>query len=193
MNIVEQKSKVTIAVSGDAGSFSEEAALQYAGQEELEVEIIYVIDMEGVLAAVEEGRCDVGIFPVVNSSAGLVRQAFEAMGRHRFTFVGDFTFDVKQCLLMRKEIPRESIARIVSHPQALAQCGQYCAREFPHVPLQQWADTAKAARDLSMGILDPTTAVIAPVRCAELYNLAILQSGIQDAQPNVTTFVIVTR
>lgn len=184
--------KKIIAVSGDAGSFSEEAGLLYVNREHIEAEFLYAIDMEGVLAAGEEGRCNLGIFPVVNSTAGLVRPAFEAMGRHRFTVQSEFKLDVRQCLLARKETPREAITRIVSHSQALAQCAAYCAREFPSVSLQEWEDTAKAARDLRAGVLKPTVAVIAPARCAELYGLAIIEAGIQDAQPNLTTFIIVT-
>lgn len=193
MNTEERKSKIRVAVSGDVGSFSEEAGLLYVNREHIEAEFLYAIDMEGVLVAVEGGRCNLGLFPVTNSTAGLVRQAFEAMGRHRFTCVGDLTLDVRQCLLARPETPRESITRIVSHPQALAQCAQYCAREFPDIPLQEWEDTAKSARDLSAGALEPTAAVIAPARSAELYGLAILETGIQDVQPNVTTFIIVTK
>lgn len=188
-----EKSTARIAVSGDRGSFSDEAGLLYVNREGFDAEILYAIDMEGVLAAIEEGRCDLGIFPVINSTAGLVRHAFEAMGRHRFTFVGDFKFDVQQCLLARIGAPRESITRIVSHPQALTQCARYCARKFPGVPLQEWEDTAKAARDLSASILEQTAAVIAPARCAELFGLELVERGIQDANPNITTFIIVTK
>ena len=38
--------KVKIGISGDAGSFSEEAALQYAQRENFVPKIVYAIDME---------------------------------------------------------------------------------------------------------------------------------------------------
>ncbi|MEK7619267.1 MAG: prephenate dehydratase domain-containing protein [Patescibacteria group bacterium] len=182
-----------IAVSGDAGSFSEEAGLLYASREALEPQLVYAIDMEGVLAAVDNGHCDLGIFPVVNSRGGLVQTAFEAMGRHSFRLVGELWLEVQQCLLARRGVLRAEIKKIASHPQAISQCERYLAREFLGIALEEWEDTAKAARDLSTGVLDPSAAVIAPARSAALYDLDILERGIQDSRPNLTTFIIVTR
>jgi len=42
-------------------------------------------------------------------------------------------------------------------------------------------------------VLKKTTAVIAPARCAALYDLDILEKGIQDQHPNLTTFIVVSR
>ena len=74
-----------IGVSGDIGSFSEEAAFQYAKQVEMNPLLVYARDMEGVLAAIEAGSVDLGIFPVVNLYGGLVKPAFKAMGNYLFT------------------------------------------------------------------------------------------------------------
>jgi prephenate dehydratase len=52
--------------------------------------------------------------------------------------------------------------------------------------------TANAANQLHDGTLPKTTAVIAPRSCAELYDLAILEEGIQDLKFNFTTFVSAT-
>ncbi len=91
----------TLAVSGDAGSFSEEAGIVYASREGFESSMIYAIDMEGVLTAVEKGQAELGIFPVVNSRGGLVQTAFEAMGHHLFTLVDEIWIEVQQCLLVK--------------------------------------------------------------------------------------------
>jgi len=56
------KVKKIIAVSGEAGSFSEEAGLLYAQRLGLETEFNYAIDMEGVLSQVEQGRQTWGFF-----------------------------------------------------------------------------------------------------------------------------------
>lgn len=185
--------QLTLAVSGDEGSFSEEAGFLYCSREGVEPKLSYAIDMEGVLARVEEGEVERGIFPVVNSRGGLVQTAFEAMGRHRFALVDELWLEVQQCLLVLSGTLRASVTDIVSHPQAISQCERYLRREFPNALLKEWEDTARAARDLANGGLSQTTAVIAPARAAVLYGLEICERGIQDSRPNLTTFIIVSR
>ena len=185
--------KIRLGVSGDAGSFSEEAGRLYAGREGIDAEIIFAIDMEGVLARLDRAEIDLGIFPVVNSQGGLVTQAFEAMGRHEFKLVSELWLEVQQCLMVLPGLRRTEIKNIATHPQAIAQCQRFIKREFPEAKIIEWADTAKAARDLQAGLLPVATAVIAPARAATLYGLELLESNIQDMRPNLTTFIIVKK
>lgn len=183
-----------IALSGEAGSFSEEAALLFAIREgDKKPELIYAIDMERVLAALDRGEADLGIFPVVNSRGGLVQTAFEAMGRHLFTLVGELWLEVDQCLMALPGVQKSQIITITTHPQAISQCERYLRREFSGLTLVEWEDTAKAAKDLVGGVLPRDTAVIAPARAAALYGLSILARSIQDNHPNLTTFIIVKK
>jgi prephenate dehydratase len=185
--------KIKLGVSGEAGSFSEEAGIQYANKNQLNPELIYLTDMEGVLAAIENQSIDIGIFPVVNFRGGLVRMAFDAMGKHHFQVIDEWWLNVQQCLLVTPGTSQNKIKYLVSHPQAIAQCSHYIQKNFPNVQLTEWQDTAKAARDLSQGKLSPEHAVIAPKRSAELYGLDVIASNIQDDDPNYTIFIIVER
>ncbi len=189
--MVEQKIK--IGLSGDAGSFSEEAANLYSYREGFKVDLVYAIDMEGVLSRLQKEEIDKGIFPVVNSQGGLVRQAFDAMGRHHFKVIDELWLEVQQCLLVLPGLERNKITQVVSHPQALLQCQRYLQRAFPEAKLVEWADTAKAGRDLKAGLLPAASAVVAPARAASLYGLEILECNIQDMRPNLTTFIIVEK
>lgn len=183
--------KQRLAVSGDPGSFSEEAGLLYAQRMSIDADITFATDMEGVLREVTEGKADLGIFPVVNSRGGLVRMAFDAMGKYDFEVIGELWFEVFQCLHVLPGTKREEITQIASHPQALAQCDRYIRNNFPEAKLVEWDDTAKAAKDLSEGKWDKHTAVIGPARSAQIYGLETLESGIQDNHPNLTTFIII--
>lgn len=188
-----KSSKIRIAVSGDAGSFSEEAGLLYAQRNGINAQIIFKTDMEGVLAALDKKQADVGIFPVVNSRGGLVQTAFEAMGKHLFKYTDELWLEVYQCLMVKPGVTKKQIKKIASHPQALSQCERYLRKEFPNAQLIEWEDTAKAAHDLAKGIIKKDTAVIAPARSAQIYNLKLLAKGIQDNHPNLTTFIVVTK
>jgi prephenate dehydratase len=183
--------KTILGVSGDPGSFSEEAGLLYAQRVGIKPTLRYLTDMEGVLAALEQKKIDVGIFPVVNSRGGLVNMAFEAMGKYLFTMIDEVWLDVRQCLLAKPGIEVHHIKKIVSHPQAIAQCERYLSQKFKKASLIEWQDTAKAAKDLSTGKLGKMTAVIAPQRAARLYGLTVLIKDMQDNHPNLTTFIVV--
>lgn len=180
-----------LALSGVAGSFSEEAALIYAQRVGINPELVYSVDMEGVLQDMDDGKADWGIFPVVNSRGGLVQMAFRAMGKHTFELHDELWMEVHQCLMAQEGTTHADIRQIVTHPQAIAQCERYLRKEFPEVKLVDWEDTAKAAEDLAAGKFDSHTGVIAPARSAQIYGLELLAKGIQDNHPNLTTFIIV--
>jgi prephenate dehydratase len=184
---------IIFGVSGDVGSFSEEAALVYAKREGITPSLVYLIDMEGVLAAIENGELDLGILPVVNLTGGLVKPAFQAMGKHLFKPIDELWLQVQQCLLVLPGTKFHQISKIVSHPQPLAQCKHYLQKEFKNIELKEWCDTAKAAKDLAAGTLEAGSAVIAPEHCAEIYGLEVMAKNIQDCDPNLTAFIVVKK
>jgi len=185
--------KIKLGVSGDKGSFSEQAGLLYAQTVGLNPTLVYLTDMEKTLAAVSAGKIDIGIFPVVNFRGGLVKMAFTAMGKYLFTPIDEVWLDVRQCLLAAPKTKASQIKKIVSHPQAIAQCERFLQKNFSSAKLIEWEDTAKAAKDLAKGKLDKSSAVIAPERSAAIYGLEIIAKNIQDNHPNLTVFIVAKR
>ena len=180
-----------IGVSGGVGSFSEEAALEYCREEKIQnFELGYLISVENVLTALDKKEIDLGIFPIENSNGGVVLEAIYAMARHIFEIVKLFEIDVRHSLLVLPGIQKAKVKRIVSHDQALKQCRMYLKRKWPGVELQEYKDTAEAARDLSRGLIPKNSAVISHRRCAELYGLEILEENIQDLKFNFTSFLV---
>ena len=53
-------------------------------------------------------------------------------------------------------------------------------------------DTAEAARQLAI-YRPPNTAVIASLRCADLYQLSVLDESLQNLESNPTRFVVLAR
>lgn len=180
-----------IGISGARGSFSEEAARTYARKwlKNKRFSLDYLVSAENVLAALEKGEIDLGIFPIENSNGGIVIEAVYAMAKHRFTIRKLFEIDVHHCLLVKNGATTDSIKTIVSHDQALKQCRMYLKRRWPKVKLREYADTAKAAQDLASGKLSKNVAVIASRAAAEEYKLGILEESIQDLKFNYTSFI----
>lgn len=183
-----------IGVMGAHGSFSEMAGNEYLTKEHISGgEILPLITAEAVLTAVETGACDKGIFPIENSNGGIVIEAVHAMAKHVFVIEKMFELDVHHMLLVKPGMTASHITAISSHDQALKQCRMYIKRVWPDAEVVPYADTAKAAEDLSAGILPDTTAVIASRGCATLYGLSILEESIQDLKFNYTTFIVATK
>lgn len=178
---------------GAIGSFSQKAAETYIAEQKLtDATIVPLISAERVLGALEAGEIERGIFPIENSNGGMVIEAVHAMAAHRFTVETIFEIDVHHMLLVQPGVTAAEITTICSHDQALKQCRMYCRRVWPDVDLQVYEDTAKAAEDLASNTLPKSTAVIAAKRCAELYDLEILEASIQDLKFNYTSFVVAT-
>lgn len=192
--ILSPTMSISIGISGAVGSFSEEAARTYVEKEGISgYTLEYLVSVESVLENLEKGAINVGIFPIENSNGGIVIEAVYAMAAHRFSIEKLFEIDVHHNLLVAKGAHADDITSITSHDQALKQCRMYLKRRWPGIELVEYADTAKAAADLGKGVLPRTTAVIAPKRCAELYELDILEESIQDLKFNYTSFVVATR
>ncbi|PJC37152.1 hypothetical protein CO046_02045 [Candidatus Peregrinibacteria bacterium CG_4_9_14_0_2_um_filter_53_11] len=186
-----ERAALRLAVMGATGSFSEEAALQYIKNNKIEHhQLLYPVSAEGVFYLLDSRQADIGIFPIHNSTAGLVMESIYAASEHTFVIDDIFDLDIRHNLMVLPGVRKEAISAIMSHPQALAQCKGYLARVFPNVPQIESSDTATAAAQLSSGAtLNKNTAVIAPKRCADLYNLELLESNIQDLEINFTQFI----
>ena len=186
--------QIKIGVSGNKGSFSEEAANYYADKNNIkEYELVYLLNVDNTLTALNEGRIDMGIFPIENSNGGIVYEAVHAMSKHNFNIKNIFEIDIKMNLLVKPGTKASEINKIISHQQALKQCRMYLKRRWPDAELEEYSDTASAAKDLSDGVLPATAAAIAPRVCAELYNLDLLEESIQDLKFNFTTFIAATK
>jgi prephenate dehydratase len=183
-----------IGLSGVAGSFSEEAAVQYAQKNNIaDPSYSFLVSVENVLSALESGAIETGIFPIENSNGGIVIEAVYAMAAHMFTITSMFEIDVHHNLMVAKGVNPDEITAITSHDQAIKQCRMYLKRKWPGVEIEVYPDTAKAACDLAAGVLPRTTAVIASKRAAQLYGLDVIEESIQDLKFNYTVFISAQR
>ena len=140
--------------------------------------------------AVEKGECDFAVLPIENSYAGEVGQVSDLMYNGSLYVNGVYELGVNQCLVGVEGSSVATIKTVVSHPQALEQCNEYI---FDHDYRTKQADnTAVAARDIA-DRNDVTLGAIASAETAELYNLKILERGINKSTNNTTRFAVLSR
>jgi len=180
----------SIGIQGGKGSFSEQAATQFAINHGInDFNIVYQISSESVLNGLESDQTDYGVIAMENAQGGVVIESVEALARYRCSIIEMFHIPVDQNLLGVTGMNVGDITEIHSHQQALRQCKDFLSEYFWTRPLIEEDDTAESARRLSEGKLPKTAGVIANKACAELYDLEILQESIHDLKHNLTLFL----
>ena len=173
-----------VAFQGVAGAYSEQAVRQFFGPE---VESVSCRTLADIFFAVERQDADYGMLPVENAVAGSVTQSYELLMEHDLRIHAEMILRVRHMLLAIPGTQAGDLKRVRSHPQALAQCQRYLARQG--LEPEPAFDTASSARDLAAST-DPETAAIASELAAELYGLEILDRGIEDLSFNYTRFFV---
>jgi chorismate mutase/prephenate dehydratase len=142
-----------------------------------------------MLEAVLEGHADRAMLPIENTTAGSVYESYDLLLRFNLALVGEEIVDVRHCLLGLADVPLESLKRIHSHPQALAQCSEFLST-LKHCEGVSAANTALAAQ-LIRDLKDPTQAAIASEEAGAHFGLHVLKRDIANQPVNYTRFVVV--
>jgi len=153
--------------------------------------ILYFRTFEDVFNAIESGLCEYGVLPIENSTAGSVNQVYDLMMRHDFSIVRSVRLKVDHNLLARPGAKMEGLTEIISHQQAIAQCGAFLKR-FPGVKVTACENTAEAAKIVSESGRDDIAA-LSSRHCAETYGLSVLSPSVQDTHNNFTRFICISK
>jgi prephenate dehydratase len=179
-----------VAYLGPAGTYSEEALRASAppGVEEVPYATIY----EAVMA-VQEGAVERAVVPIENALEGAVAVtldtlALEATG---VRIVAEVVHPIHHCLVAVREVDLAAVARVVSHPQATAQCARFLRERLAHaerVVAPSTADAVLSLRDAPDG-----AAALGSRLAAELYGCGVLAADVEDHPDNATRFVWLAR
>ncbi|XP_047069084.1 arogenate dehydratase/prephenate dehydratase 6, chloroplastic-like [Lolium rigidum] len=183
-------SELRVAYQGVPGAYSEKAAGKAFSIKG--IGSVPCDQFDVAFQAVENWIADRAVLPVENSLGGSIHRNYDLLLRHRLHIVGEVQLPVHHCLLALPGVRKEDITRVISHPQALAQCEHTLTRMGLNAAREAFDDTAGAAECIAAnGLRD--TAAIASSRAAELYGMEVLADGIQDDCGNVTRFVMLAR
>ncbi|XP_022969552.1 arogenate dehydratase 3, chloroplastic-like isoform X1 [Cucurbita maxima] len=180
--------KPYVAYQGVAGAYSEAAAAKACPN----FDTIPCDQFETAFESVENRIADLAILPIENSLGGSIHRNYDLLLRHNLHIIGEVLLPVHHCLMALPGVRLESVRRVISHPQALAQCEQTLTKLGLNAACEAFDDTAGAAEQISLYNLQDTAA-IASARAAKIYKLEILANGIQDDSRNFTRFVVLSR
>jgi chorismate mutase/prephenate dehydratase len=182
---------LVVAYQGTDGAYSHLAAQHHFSGRGKEVEYRGHTTFPEAVEAVEQGDADYALLPIENTTAGSINEVYDVLAERDLWLVGEEVLEVEHCLVALSAVPLSHIRRIASHPQAIAQCGDFL-RGLAHCAVESWADTAMAARRVR-DERDLSLAAIASAEAARLYGLTILRRGIANQDANYTRFVAVAR
>jgi len=180
----------TVAFQGEYGAFGDEAVRAYFGRLQQSAEPRPYRSFSEVFRVVATGEVNYGMVPVENSQAGSINDVYDLLRQHDLFVIGEHQHPVNHCLLCLPGQQLSDIKRVISHPQALAQCDVYL-RELG-VEIVATYDTAGSAKMIREENLHGVAAV-AGIGAAELYQLEILARGIQTIKDNYTRFIVLGR
>ncbi|HET7206549.1 MAG TPA: prephenate dehydratase [Terriglobales bacterium] len=176
-----------VAIQGEAGSFSHEAA----GQMLPEYSVVPCARSLEVFDLVDRARVQAAVIPIENSLAGSVAEHFDLLLTRDVFVQREFRMRIAHNLMAIPGVKLGSIRRVFSHPVALDQCRDFFRRHRSIEPVPFY-DTAGSVKHI-MSVHLKDAAAIAGRQAARVYGAAILQSGIEDDKRNFTRFFLVRK
>jgi prephenate dehydratase len=171
---------------GPAGTYSEEAlrASSPPGVEEVPYPTIYDLVM-----AVHDREVDRAVVPIENSLEGAVAVTLDtlALDATDVRIVAEVVHPIHHCVVAARDLDLADVERVISHPQATAQCRRFLRERLGSAELvvaPSTADAVVSVRDSSK----PEVALGSRL-AAELYGCRVLAADVEDHPDNVTRFV----
>ncbi|MFT0181189.1 prephenate dehydratase [Pseudomonas sp. 313] len=174
-----------VAYLGPEGTFSQAAALKHFGKA---VVTRPMAAIDEVFREVAAGASNFGVVPVENSTEGAVNHTLDSFLEHNLSICGEVELRIHHHLLIGENTKADSITRIYSHAQSLAQCRKWLDSYYPSVERVAVASNAEAARRVKG---EWNSAAIAGDMAASLYGLTPVQQKIEDRPDNSTRFLII--
>lgn len=173
-----------VAYLGPEATFTHEATKRHFGSS---ARLAPLGSIPEVFDEVERGRSEYGVVPIENSTEGVVNHTLDMFMTGELSICAEVLIEVRHNLLT-KGGSLAGVRRVVSHPQALAQCRAWLQSSLPNVEQVDVASTARAAQ---LAAADPEVGAIASDMAAGLYDVQIAAEHIEDFRGNVTRFLVI--
>ncbi len=177
-----------IAFQGERGAFSEIASKKYFGEN---ISVSPSFSFEDVFKKVKNSKVDFGVIPIENSLYGSIFETFDLLLKYNLKIIGELNLQINHQLIANKNYKLEEIKKVYSHPQALGQSAEFL-KGLKNAEIIPTYDTAGSAL-IAMQNTEEATAAVASREAAEIYNLKILKSNIQNNEENFTRFLVINK
>ncbi len=175
-----------IAFQGEPGAYSHQACREARP----DFEALPCRAFEDVIEVVRDGRAELAMLPVENSTYGRVADIHRLLPESGLHIVDEAFVRVHINLLAIPGTTLNQVKEAHSHRVLLGQCLRFCRDHGIRRVIS--ADTAGAARHVAE-LGDPTRAALASELAGEIFGLETLARHIEDHNRNTTRFLIMSR
>ncbi len=180
---MSQKTSPRIAFQGALGAYSHEAC-QQARPGAIPVPCT---TFEGVIRAMREGRADLAMLPVENTTYGRVADIHRLLPESGLKIIAEAFVRVRICLMARPGVKLNEVKHVRAHLVLLPQARAFL--DAHGITSEAAADSAGAAAELAAD--GPRhEGVLASAVAAEIHGLEVLAEDIEDHGHNTTRFLL---
>ena len=174
-----------VSFQGERGAYSEAAALSFFKDQ---IDTTPCTTFACSLKSTENNESDYSILPVENSLAGSVGESNDLLLDTKLNVVGEIYHRIHHCLIGTGSLV--DIDTVYSHPQALSQCRQFIEENsLKTIPSYDTAGSVKIIKDLNK----KNISCIASKNAAEIFDVSVIQEGIEDNINNYTRFLVFSK
>lgn len=188
MSLPVSTKPLTVGYQGEPGAYSEKAAKELLGKDSIVA--VNFASFDDVFKAVAMRDVEYAVVPIENSLGGSIHTNYDLLLRYDLHIIAEYDFRVEHSLLVLPGIKKKDIKKVMSHPQALAQCDNYI--RAMGIDREATYDTAGSAKMIKeKQLLD--CAAIASDLAGSTYGLDVLEKNIEDDDNNFTRFLLLSR
>jgi prephenate dehydratase len=179
-----------VAYLGPAGTHSEEALRASAPPD---VEAVPLPTIYDAVMAVQDGHADRAVVPIENALEGSVAITLDTLTveAQGVRIAAEVVQPIHHCVVARQELSLSDVERVVSHPQATAQCARFLREQLPDAEHVTAPSTADAVLTVSRS--EDRSVALGSSLAAELYGCRVIAANVEDHPGNVTRFVWLAR
>lgn len=178
-----------VGILGPRGTYSEVAARSHFSDKDEFIPYSLITD---VAEAVEKEEIPMGVVPVESLREGSVGETLDALAWLDVKVQAEIVIRIAHSLLGTEDTELSDIRQVLSHSQAINQCRKFLRDNLPDAEFVSMTSTARAAEQVSK-LRRPYMAAIGSSALADIYNLNVLEEGIQTGKDNLTRFLCLSK
>lgn len=180
------KGKPSAAFLGEPGTYSHRACHQFF---DADVAAVSKPTFRSIFEAVKTGEVNFGVVPIENSLTGSIHANYDLLLEYDLRVIGELTLRIIHHLIAHPGTRLDDIHRVLSQTQAFQQCARFLEAHgnWELVPVKDTASAVKAIREGN----NRSDAAIGSKEAAEIYQMEVVEEGIETDPRNYTRFVIV--
>ncbi len=175
-----------IAFLGELGTFSHNACMQYFGEN---ADVIPKPSFRAIFESVKSREAAYAIIPLENSLSGSIHENYDLLLEYDLEIVGEITLRIIHYLIGRPGTRLEDIHRVFSIAPVVQQCRQFLDR-YPDWEIVAVNASTSAVREVAQSE-GCTNAAIGSREAAKMFDLDIIEEGIETNPMNFTRFAII--